>query len=682
MKELEIVIKNPTGLHARPAKYLVNLAKQFKADIRVEHGDKKANAKSMISMLTLGAECGSQIRVLVDGEDEDAALAEIEAAIRSGLGEGEAQAEAASAPAPVAAQDRPDEAQPEGKNAISGVPAAPGIVVGPVYQLKRAEISVSEEECGPPEEEQVRLQRAIEKARGQLLRLRQQLLSSHNESEAAIFDVHLELLEDTELLEAVLARIQTGQSAALAWQKTIEERAKAVAALKDPLLAARAADLHDIGYRLLRILVGDSDSGHALPDHPVIVIARELSPSDTAGLDQSRVLGFCTATGGPTSHTAIIARAVGLPAVVGAGSGILELKDGTRVILNGSDGTLTVEPDDGAVEAARQAEQRWNALKTAAREKAAEPAVTLDGTRIEVAANIGGLKDARDALQMGAEAVGLLRTEFLFLDRTDAPSEREQTEVYSSIAREMRGLSVIVRTLDIGGDKPLPYIPMPQEENPFLGERGLRLCMARVDLFREQLRAILRASQSGHLRIMFPMVADIAEWRQARDMVEALRLELNAGPVEMGIMIEVPSAALVAEAFAAEVDFFSIGTNDLTQYTLAMDRMHPSLASKSDGLHPAVLRLIARTVDAAHQAGKWVGVCGELGADPLAVPILVGLGVDELSVSVPAIPTVKAQIRALTMTEARDLAQRALSCATAKEVREIAQAAHQGIFVR
>jgi phosphocarrier protein FPr len=297
--------------------------------------------------------------------------------------------------------------------------------------------------------------------------------------------------------------------------------------------------------------------------------------------------------------------------------------------------------------------------------------LTRDGKRLEVVANIGGLKDAQQALSMGAEGVGLLRTEFLFLDRTDAPSESEQFEVYRDIAQAMQGQAVIVRTLDIGGDKPLPYVEVPHEENPFLGERGIRLCLARPELFRGQLRAILRASAFGPLRIMFPMVADLSEWCEARALVDEIRAELNLPAPEMGIMIEIPSAALMADAFAPEVDFFSIGTNDLTQYTLAMDRMHPTLAGKADGLHPAVLRLIDATVLAAHLQGKWVGVCGELGADPQAVPILVGLGVDELSVSVPAIPTVKTQIRSLDYAEAQSLAKRALRCATALEVRRL-----------
>ena len=672
MKQIEITIQNPTGLHARPAKVFVNLAKQYKSDIRVQHGEKKANAKSMISMLTLGAERGSQITVIVDGEDEDIAIAALEAAILSGLGEGEELGEKPATPAP-APQSYVIEPIPAGlpEKTIKGVPAAPGIIVGPVYQLRRSEITQIETEVGSPVEEQARLQDALSKARGQLKILHNQLTASQAGGEAAIFEVHLELLDDSELLEAVLMKIHKGQSATQAWQSTIDDRAQAVAALKDPLLSARAADLHDVGYRVLRLLIGAGEQVYTLPDHPVVVIARDLSPSDTASLDRQRVLGFCTASGGPTSHTAIIARALSLPAIVSAGEGVLELKNETTVILNGENGTLAIDPSPGMISAARDAGERWSAMRNAAREKAVEPAITQDGHRVEVVANIGSLADAQNAIKNGAEGVGLLRTEFLFLDRPDAPSEREQFEVYSGIVKTMNNLPVVLRTLDIGGDKPLPYVEAPHEENPFLGVRGIRLCLARPDLFREQLRAVLRSAEFGRLLVMFPMVADISEIRQARAILEELRLGLNAPKIDIGIMIEVPSAALMADAIAPDIDFFSIGTNDLTQYTLAMDRMHPTLAGKSDGLHPAVLRLIARTVEAAHKHGKWVGICGELGADPQAVPILVGLGVDELSVSVPSIPTVKAQVRTLKLSEAQALAQRALNCATSMEVREI-----------
>ena len=678
MKQLEIIIQNPTGLHARPAKIFVNLAKQYKSDIRVFHGEKKANAKSLISMLTLGVQSGNTIRIEADGEDEDVAIVAIEEAIEGGLGEEELIEQVAAETEPVQEEEKPikgKQAQNESdaplpENMIQGIAGAPGIAIGPIYHLKRTEIKV-EETFESESEEKNQLQEAIEKAKGQVERLHDQMLAQNASSEAAIFDVHLELLDDVELLDAVLEKINQKQSAAFAWQTTIDARAEMVAGLDDPLLAARAADLHDVGYRVLRILVGVDGPAIRFPDHPVIVVADDLSPSDTVSLDRDKVLGFCTASGGPTAHTAIIARALSLPAIVSAGERILTLGDGPTVILNGDTGLLTLDPTEDEIAQAKSLQQAGQKLRHEAQQKATDPAVTVDGHRVEIVANIGGVAGAQDAMKSGAEGVGLLRTEFLFLERISPPTEEEQFAVYRDIAKTMQGLPIIVRTLDVGGDKPLPYIKMPEEANPFLGVRGIRLCMARPEILREQIRAVLRATKYGKLRIMFPMVSDLSEWHEARALVEEVRAELGTDPVEMGIMIEVPSAAVMADVFAEHVDFFSVGTNDLTQYTLAMDRMHPQLAGKSDGLHPAVLRLINTTVQAAHKAGKWVGVCGELGADPEAVPILVGLGVDELSVTVPAIPTVKAQVRVLKYEEAQILAKKALSCGTASEVREL-----------
>ena len=670
MKQIDVVIHNPTGLHARPAKVFVNTAKQFDADIRVEHGAKKANAKSMISMLTLGVESGSEIRILVDGVDEDAALEALQTAVSSGLGEEETVPHE-----PVAKQEKFSNGQQKGSvtlaaNVRKGIPAAPGIAIGPIYRLHHEEITIEESFQGASVE-QNRFNKAIERARGQLIILHKQMLQTAGSSEAAIFEAHLEILDDPDLLDTVLEKINKQQSAARAWQSAIDTRAQAMSKLKDPLLAGRAADIQDVGYRVLRLLMGADESQISLPDHPIILVATDLSPSDTAALDRDKILGFCTVAGGPTAHSAIIARALSLPAVVSAGNDVLEIENLTTVILNGTDGTLTIAPDAAAIGRAQAQQQQWQTAMSAAEKDALQPAITLDNHRVEIVANIGGLADAEKAAVSGAEGVGLLRTEFLFLERTTAPTEREQFDVYRDVIKAMNGQPVIVRTLDIGGDKPLPYIDVPPEDNPFLGERGIRLCLNRPELLKQQLRAILRAAEFGSLRIMFPMVADLAEWREARAMVAEVQAELGAPDVEVGIMIEVPSAALMADAFAPEIDFFSIGTNDLTQYTLAMDRMHPSLASKSDGLHPAVLRLISGTVEAAHAAGKWVGVCGELGADPQAVPILIGLGVDELSVSVPAIAPVKAQIRSLQMNDAKALAKRALACGTANEVRNI-----------
>jgi len=671
MKQIDVVILNPTGLHARPAKVFVNTAKQFDSDIRVAHGAKKVNAKSMISLLTLGVESGSQISIFVEGDDEDEALAALETAVNTGLGEDHEAPHSAAAPPPKS--DNGQQAAPPIKlaeNMIKGVPAAPGIAIGPIYRLQHEEIEIDEEFQGITEE-QGRLNTALERARIQLANLHKQMLQSASTSEAAIFEAHLEILDDPELLDGVLARITKQQSAARAWQGAIDVRAQAMAKLNDPLLAGRAADIQDVGYRVLRLLMGADDQQISLPDYPVILVATDLSPSDTVSLDRDKILGFCTSAGGPTAHSAIIARALSLPAVVSTGDSVLEIDNLTTIILNGTNGILTISPDASAISEAEAQKKAWQESIKAAQQSATQPAITQDGHRVEVVANIGGLADAEQAADSGAEGVGLLRTEFLFLERTTAPTELEQFEVYRDIVKAMNGQPVIVRTLDIGGDKPVPYINVSPEDNPFLGERGIRLCLNRPELLRKQLRAILRAAEFGPLRIMFPMVADLSEWREARDMVREIQAELSAPQVELGIMIEVPSAALMADAFAAEVDFFSVGTNDLTQYTLAMDRMHPLLAGKSDGLHPAVLRLIARTVEAAHAAGKWVGVCGELGADAQAVPILIGMGVDELSISVPAIAPAKAQIRELKLADAKALAERALACGTATEVRNL-----------
>ena len=678
MKYIERVIENPTGLHARPAKVFVNVAKGFQSNIRVYHGEKKANAKSLISLLTLGVETGSKIKIEIEGEDEEDALMALEEAILSGLGEemGERRAPTAKSSEKVTSPKLEEvqltqaELSPISNNEIQGVPGAPGIAIGPIYYLKRAEIKV-EETFESESGEKDKLQKAVEKAKGQLKRLRDNMMAQGMNNEADIFNVHLELLDDVDLLDDVLEKINHRQNAALAWQSTIEDRAKLVASLDDPLLAARSADLHDVGYRVLRILVGADSGTLEFPEYPVIVFSEDLSPSDTASLDRDKVLGFCTARGGPTAHTAIIARAMGLPAIVSAGDKVLSLGEKTNVILDGNTGRLTVEPDESEITTATQKQEEDAKWRRKAQASADEPAITIDGHRVEIAANIGGLEDAQKAIESGAEAVGLLRTEFLFLGRMNPPSEEEQFKVYRGIAEAMQNRPVIVRTLDVGGDKPLSYIKMAEESNPFLGERGIRLCLNRPELLQEQIRAILRAEEYGSLRIMFPMVSDFQELMAARKIVKEMEQTLGISGVQIGIMIEVPSAALMADVLAEYVDFFSIGTNDLTQYTLAMDRMHPKLAGKSDGLHPAVLRLIDRTVVAAHEKGKWVGVCGELGADPQAIPILVGLGVDELSVTVPAVPTVKAQVRGIKISESRSLAQKALKCATSKEVRNL-----------
>lgn len=672
MKQIDIVIDNPKGLHARPAKYFVKIAKQFQSDIRVLRDDKKANAKSLVSMLKLGVKRGHCIYIQVEGVDEHAAAQALKTAVDQGLGEAE-QHVLAPAPqntgAPVAEMKPCLRDASDGLHIITGIGAAPGKAIGPVRLFKQSPIRIEETFAGSSVEH-TRLHQAIHQAREQLKALRRQMGKSAAQ-EADIFDAHLELLDDLDLLEQVRAGLEDHKSAVQAWQSTIEAHARSITQLDDPLLSARKADLQDIGDRVLRLLVGADEQRLDTLDQPAILIANDLSPSQTAVLDKDKVLGFCTAAGGPTAHSAIIARAMGIPAIVSAGPEVLKIADQTVVILDGGNGTLMIDPDAASISNARASKEQYRRQCRAAEKDAALAAITTNGHRVEIAANIGHLEDAGTAVACGAEGIGLLRTEFLFIGREQAPTEQEQFQAYRQIVQTLQGLPLIIRTLDIGGDKKVQYMTMPLEDNPFLGQRGIRLCLNYPSLLIQQLRAIFRAAAYGPLRILFPMITDLSEWEKVHAVVEAVRIEMNVPPVELGIMIEVPSAALTADALAAHVDFFSIGTNDLTQYTLAIDRMHPTLACRSDGLHPAVLRLIDTTVQAARKHGKWVGVCGELAADPKAIPILVGLGVTELSVTVPAVAGVKAQVRSLALADAQALARKALCCAAAAQVRAL-----------
>jgi phosphocarrier protein FPr len=406
--------------------------------------------------------------------------------------------------------------------------------------------------------------------------------------------------------------------------------------------------------------------------HGSILIAEDLTPSDAATMEGGAVVGFATVRGGATSHVAILARSLEIPAVAGIEPRALEIANGTPVILDGAKGLLRENPPPAEIERIRGRQARHRAQRGEDIAHAHEPAITTDGKRVAVFANIGGLRDAQQIAEVGGEGVGLLRSEFLFMDRQSAPNEDEQAATYLAILEALGPkFPVILRTLDVGGDKPLPYLPIPREDNPFLGERGIRVGLDRPEVLRTQIRAALRASRAGELLIMFPMVATVQELRDARAVLLQEANALGIPPIPCGIMVEVPAVAVMAHVFAAEADFFSIGTNDLTQYTLAMDRGHPKLAPKVDALSPAVLQLIAQTIEGAHAHGRFAAICGGVAGDSQAVPILVGLGIDELSVSLPAIPTVKAQIRRLSLTTCRELAQSALKCATVEEVRAL-----------
>jgi phosphocarrier protein FPr len=666
-----IVVPNPTGLHARPAAVLANLAKKYQSDIRLKYEDKQANVRSVVGLM--GLEIGNKARVqlIAQGVDAREAIVELSEALRAGLGEEGATPIAAPAsvaqfpvaePAPRPRSDDP--------NRILGVAASPGVAVGSTYRIRHQEIAVAETATNSNEERR-QLERSIAQAKLEIEALRAKVHGQKDADKAAIFAAHMELLEDPELMDIAYSAIAKGKSAAYAWKQTYMHQAEQLSQLKNELLAARANDLRDVGGRVLRLLTGSTLEPIAYPDNSIL-LAEDLTPSDTATMDPAKVKGFCTVGGGATSHVSILARAMDIPAIAGAEPRILDIPDGTPVILDGSKGILQLYPTPEDVERIQTWQTRLKARRAEELNHAEEPAITQDGHRIEVVANIGSKTDAQKAIAVGTEGVGLLRSEIVFMDRPTAPTEDEQAEIYSSVAQVLGpDHPLIIRTLDVGGDKPLPYLPIPHEENPFLGERGVRLGFDRPEILRTQLRAILRASRVGQVKVMFPMIARMEDWRMAYGMLQEESQNLSIPLIPAGIMVEVPSTAIMADQFAREVDFFSVGTNDLTQYTLAMDRGHPKLAAFADALNPSVLKLIGMAAQAANKRGKWCGVCGGMASDPQAVPVLIGLGVKELSVSIPSIPSIKAQIRRLNLAECRQLTATAIALDTAAEVRAL-----------
>jgi phosphocarrier protein FPr len=493
-------------------------------------------------------------------------------------------------------------------------------------------------------------------------------------ADAKIFKAQAELLNDSDLITLTCQLMVEGHGVAWSWNEAVERLAQKLAALGNPVLAARAADLRDVGQRVLAHLAPELELATLanLPDHKVILAAADLSPSDTASLDMARIAGLAIAQGGPTAHTAILARTLGLPAIVGAGAAILDLPNGTPVILDGQTGRLYLHPADADTASAAAWNETLAARRAAEAADRAKPATTTDGHNIEIAANINSPDQVALALREGAEGVGLMRTEFLFLERGETPSEDDQFATYRAMLDNLGDRPLIIRALDIGGDKQVAHLDLPHEDNPFLGVRGARLLLRRPDLLHPQLRAIYRAAAGGgEIWIMFPMVTSVPEVLALRQTCETIRAELNAPTLPIGIMIEVPAAAIQADSLAAHVDFFSIGTNDLTQYTLAIDRQNPDLAAEADSLHPAVLRLIAQTVAGAARHKRWVGVCGGIAGDPFGAALLAGLGVNELSMTPRDIPAVKARLRAADFPALQTLAQTALAAATAAEIRAL-----------
>lgn len=558
----------------------------------------------------------------------------------------------------------------------TGLAASPGVAVGVTWVMRKHELQIERYTVDNATTQLKRLEQALEQAKHDLIALAKRAREHIGDSEAAIFEAHQVFLEDADIIADIQQLITTKRlNAEAAVHDVAQQYMRELEEIQDEYFRARASDLRDVTERVIRCLQGYTSSDTRLPGHPVVIVADDLTPSDTVQLDKTLILGLVTVKGGPTSHTAILARSLGIPAVVSVPIALNGVESRTPIVLDALDGMVILDPDEAEQEAARAKRVAWLEQQSSHLALAHEPAVTLDGVQVEVSANVGSVDDVRDALRYGAEGVGLFRTEMLYLDRVSMPTEDEQYAVYQAAADLLNRLPMVVRTFDIGGDKPVPYIGNENELNPFLGWRGIRMMDKHEEMFEIQFRALLRASVNADLRIMLPMVANIDELEYARDVIERVRHDLvSAGisvaeRVQIGIMIEVPSAALMADRFAPHVDFFSIGTNDLAQYTLAADRVNARVSHLADAFHPAVLRLIAETIEAGHAHGKWVGLCGEFAGRPQAVPILLGLGLDEFSMAAISIPTVKATIRTLRQADCKHFAQDVLRMTSPSEVR-------------
>jgi len=566
----------------------------------------------------------------------------------------------------------------KGERIFRGIPVSAGVCRGKILVFGRTRPSIIKREMsdGDLSEEINRLEKALVQTRHQILGVQRKVSQGMGAAEGSIFDAHLLVLEDRTLLDEVVRVIQQEKAnAEYAFHTVAERYAATLAAIEDDYLRERATDMRDVTSRVLNNLLGveaEIDLRHL--KEPCIIVTHDLTPSNTAQLDKRNVLGFVTDVGSKTSHTAIMARHMRIPAIVGLKTVSEELETGEYVLLDGFTGMLVVNPTDQTLFQYGQIMRKKVSLEEKLRDILLKPAVTLDGQRVLLSANIEQAADAEAVKNSGAEGVGLFRTEYLFINRQHAPSEEQQYESYREVASALKPMAVVIRTLDLGGDKFLSHLPMPTEVNPFLGWRAIRFCLQEREIFREQLRAILRASAEGNIKMMYPMISGLDELRQANGLVEEYKLELRQQNIAfdetlpIGAMIETPSAVIVADSLAKHLKFFSIGTNDLIQYSLAVDRMNEKIAHLYEPTHPAIVRLIKSTVDSAHRRNISVSVCGEMASDPVLSPLLLGLGVDELSAAPPLVPPVKFLIRRLKMTEAKDLAEFALNCESASEI--------------
>jgi phosphoenolpyruvate-protein phosphotransferase len=663
------VVGHADGLHARPAALVQAAARDFAAEVVVELDGRNASARSIVALMSLGARFRDRVTVRATGAEAQAALARVVAKLETASHSDQTAARATPSPAATVTTAT---TVGDGRG-LHGVCAAPGLARGRVVRLDAAEAEPPTT-TGDVATERSLLASAVGRVREDLSRTLRDPRVQAVPQQRAILAMHAALLDDPELAAAAEDGLARGLGAGHAFRAAVRAHCDVLSATGNPLLAERAADLRELERRVVAAMTGTAAALPELFDRSILV-AEDVGVAELSRLPRERVAGICTARGGATSHVAILARALGVPALVAVGPALLRVPHGREVILDATAGSFDDAPDPARLAEAGEAMERRSRERTAALAEATAPARTRDGRAVEVAANVATEEDVRVAVAHGADGVGLMRTELLFVDRVDEPTEAEQARAYQATVDALGGRPAIIRTLDAGGDKPLPFLPMPPEENPALGLRGIRSALARPEVLARQLRALLSVKPLALCRVMLPMITDVGDLLAVRAQIEKLaRAACLAERPQVGVMIEVPSAALLAAQLAAHADFLSIGTNDLTQYTLAMDRGNAELAARVDGLHPAVLRLVAQTVQGAQAHGKWVGVCGALASDLEAVPILIGLGVTELSVGPPLVPDVKALVRRLDYATCRREAHAALDLPSATAVRERARA--------
>ena len=563
-------------------------------------------------------------------------------------------------------------------NYINGIAASDGVAIAKAYLLVEPDLSYDSEKIQDVDAEIAKFQNAIDTSKVELTKIRNNAEKNLGADKAAIFDAHLLVLDDPELIQPIEDKIKNEQvNAPTALSDVTGQFITIFEAMDNEYMKERAADIRDVSKRVLAHILGVELPNPSMIDESVVIIGNDLTPSDTAQLNKEFVQGFVTNIGGRTSHSAIMSRSLEIAAVVGTKSITQEVKQGDMIIVDGLTGEVIIDPTEDEVIAYQNKRERFFEDKKELQKLRDEETTTVDGVHAELAANIGTPNDLKGVIENGAEGVGLYRTEFLYMGRDEMPTEDEQFEAYKKVLETMEDKRVVVRTLDIGGDKELPYLNLPEEMNPFLGYRAIRLCLDQPEIFRPQLRALLRASVYGKLNIMFPMVATIKEFRDAKALLLEEKENLtNEGievsdDIEVGIMVEIPSTAALADVFAKEVDFFSIGTNDLIQYTMAADRMSERVSYLYQPYNPAILRLVQQVINASHKEGKWTGMCGEMAGDEIAIPLLLGLGLDEFSMSATSILKARRQIKGLSKNEMEELAQKAINCATSEEVQDL-----------